>query len=901
MPDSINHSFGISASCFNIYHDNKTSLMIILVAPDGQSVLLMEGHGQAGENFIGTCLGMDGVPFELGTPPYTGNFLPFGDISTLNNGQNPNGNWLLIINNHHSEDTGSIRFASISFNNNPPQGNGVGSGSSTGPQGIFVRPNIVCPGGISSCDLLPDMTASAQHIRNGYAEYPGRIDISNSTPNIGYGPMEIYGLDSCFCNGIPSPCNAACPDGAELKRILNQRIYRKRPGNDTLDFYDRRAGLMTFHPPPHNHLHVDDWGSFTLRTATSDPDPRNWPIVGTSVKQSYCLINLGSCISRPGECVDNNGNAINQIRMPNDTTTWFQSGCGFNQGIWPGRLDIYGQGLNEPILLDNICNGTYYLVSITDPDNHFLESDENNNWAVVPITLTQQQSTPIITAVNSPYLCSSGDSLVLRASISTNYHWSTGDSSSSIIVRDTGMYTVSTSCGISAPFTVTRLPVNAKPKVSIAITSASLPSCPGASITFSATPEYGGSSPAYQWQVDGVNVGTNSNTFTSSALTNGQKVSCTLTSSINCFTQPVYSDSVIAVIAPRDSFTAVITQTRGYNPFCLGDTVSFTADAIAATNPVYHWKVDGVDAGTNSPQFTSSLLQHGQVITCTVTAMPRCGNNAALGVSAGYNTTNSTTAAAYPTYYGNGRQQYLIKASELQAIGLTAGNLTTIGFITGANIGDPDTLKGYTIKLATVPQTFLTTQMLTPSFTTVFGPVDLRPIINDTNFHDFTTPYQWDGVSNLLIDICFASGVLGRSSYQSLLVNTGFVSGSIFQKDYFVPAPCDTLRAGRTTTQRPYMLFSKASVRDISSEPVTIERIEPIYRFTGNGNWNIASNWLNGKIPPTHVLHCAEIIIDPAGNGECVLNTEQVVAPGARITVVTGKKFRVIGNVLMQQ
>ena len=896
LPDSITNSFGVSGVCFDIYHPSKTSLLILLVAPDGQSVLLMEGHGVVGESFVGTCLGMDGVPFELGTPPFTGNFLPSGDISTLNNGQNPNGNWKLIINNHHSTDTGSARFASITFSNNPPRGNGLG-GNNEGPAGPFIWPGLVCPGGASSCDLLPDMTASAQHILTRYTEEAGRIKISNSTPNIGYGPMEIYGLDSCYCNGMPSPCNVACADGSELQHILRQRIYRKRPGTDTLDFYDRDAGFMTYHPN-HGHLHVDDWGSFTLRTATSDPDPRNWPIIGTSVKQSYCLTNLGTCSGSPGECVDNNGNTI--LTAPNNGFG-FQTGCDLTQGIFAGYLDVYGQSLNEPILLDNVCNGNYYLVSITDPDNKFLESDETNNWVAVPITLTRQNSVPAVTASSSPYLCGPGDSLILTANIAPSYHWSTGDSTNSIVVRDTGTYSVSTPCGISLPFTVSKLPANAKPAISIAIIAGSLPSCQGNSVTFKATPEYGGSTPVYQWQVDGVNVGTNSNTFTSLALTNSQKVSCMLTSSINCFIQPVYSDSITAVIAPIDSFTSVVIQTKGYNPFCIGDTVTFTASAASATNPVYHWKVDGTDAGTNSPEFTSSSLQHGQVITCTVTAMPRCGNNAGLGVSAGYNITGTTTAAAYPSFYGNGHQQYLIRASELQAIGLTAGSLTTVGFITGANIGNPDTLKGYSIKLATVPQTTLNTQMLTPTFTTVFGPVDLKPVINDTNFHDFATPYQWDGVSNLLIDICFASGIYGTSSYQNIITNTSFTSGTIYQRDYFIPAPCDTLRGTRTTTQRPYMLFAKTNLKDISSAPITIERLEPIYRFTGNGNWNIPANWLNSKMPPKHVLHCAEIIIDPVAGGECILNTSQVVAPGAKITVVAGKKFKVMGNVLVQE
>ena len=42
-------------------------------------------------------------------------------------------------------------------------------------------------------------------------------------------------------------------------------------------------------------------------------------------------------------------------------------------------------------------------------------------------------------------------------------------------------------------------------------------------------------------------------------------------------------------------------------------------------------------------------------------------------------------------------------------------------------------------------------------------------------------------------------------------------------------------------------------------------------------------------------------IIDPVVGGECILNTSQVVAPGAKITVVAGKKFRVVSNMLIRQ
>lgn len=56
------------------------------------------------------------------------------------------------------------------------------------------------------------------------------------------------------------------------------------------------------------------------------------------------------------------------------------------------------------------------------------------------------------------------------------------------------------------------------PSVSIAITTGSRMICVGTSVTFTATPTYGGVSLSYQWQKNGVNVGSNSATYTDATL-----------------------------------------------------------------------------------------------------------------------------------------------------------------------------------------------------------------------------------------------------------------------------------------------------------------------------------------------------------------------------------------------
>ena len=68
------------------------------------------------------------------------------------------------------------------------------------------------------------------------------------------------------------------------------------------------------------------------------------------------------------------------------------------------------------------------------------------------------------------------------------------------------------------------------------------------------------------------------------------------------------------------------------------------------------------------------------------------------------------------------------------------------------------------------------------------------------------------------------------------------------------------------------------------------------YTFTGNGNWDDTSNWLNSSMSPATVAAGTQIIINPVDGGECLLNIHYTVSPGAVFTVMAGKNFRIVGD-----
>ncbi len=158
--------------------------------------------------------------------------------------------------------------------------------------------------------------------------------------------------------------------------------------------------------------------------------------------------------------------------------------------------------------------------------------------------------------------------------------------------------------------------------VLIAQTAGTNPACPGSSVTFTATPTNGGTTPVYQWQVNGVNAGTNSPTFTSTTLATGSIITCIMTSNLVGVTgSPATSNAITMVIS---SLTPTISIS-GNNTVCAGASTTFTAITTnGGTLPVFQWQVNGVNAGTSNSSFTSSTYINGQIVTCILTSNAAC-------------------------------------------------------------------------------------------------------------------------------------------------------------------------------------------------------------------------------------------------------------------------------------
>jgi hypothetical protein len=72
------------------------------------------------------------------------------------------------------------------------------------------------------------------------------------------------------------------------------------------------------------------------------------------------------------------------------------------------------------------------------------------------------------------------------------------------------------------------------------------------------------------------------------------------------------------------------------------------------------------------------------------------------------------------------------------------------------------------------------------------------------------------------------------------------------------------------------------------------------FTFSGTGNWSNPANWQGGNIPPAVLPAGSTITINPTAGGECVLDVNMTVSPGAVLNVATGKTLRVTGNLIRQ-
>jgi subtilisin-like proprotein convertase family protein len=113
-------TFGVETICLNLTHTYLADLTIQIVAPDGTVKNLASGIGGGDNDMTNTCFNVNAATsISAGTAPFTGTFIPMGQMGAVNNGQNPNGTWYLRISDNYGADEGELIDWTLTFGSAP--------------------------------------------------------------------------------------------------------------------------------------------------------------------------------------------------------------------------------------------------------------------------------------------------------------------------------------------------------------------------------------------------------------------------------------------------------------------------------------------------------------------------------------------------------------------------------------------------------------------------------------------------------------------------------------------------------------------------------------------------------------------------------------------------------------
>jgi len=379
-----------------------------------------------------------------------------------------------------------------------------------------------------------------------------------------------------------------------------------------------------------------------------------------------------------------------------------------------------------------------------------------------------------------------------------------------------------------------------------AITATALPGklCNSGSSTLVLSPAISQTGFTYQWQNSSDNsafaniTGATGASYTTPVITATQYYRATVKNSagVSCFNSS--SDTVLVNVP---AVTATTPATR-----CGTGTLTLAATANAGYSiKWYTTATGGTPVGTSSNYTTPSI---STTTTYYVSAGTGASGNATLG-SGAYTTVSGSPSysgvSPYAYHYGNYKRQMLVTAAELTAQGVSAGDISSLAFDV-VNAGSPvANFNNFSISLLPTSNTAMTAAFI-PGATPVYSAASVTPSVG-LNTYNFTTPFNWDGVSNIIVQVCYNNNNSGAvaSSAEVKYDTTSFTSHTIFRADGTQNAICDVANGGTgdfLTAARPKMVFGHNSLCESGRTPVVATiNASPTATLTPNGTVSICN------------------------------------------------------------
>lgn len=247
-------------------------------------------------------------------------------------------------------------------------------------------------------------------------------------------------------------------------------------------------------------------------------------------------------------------------------------------------------------------------------------------------------------------------------------------------------------------------------------------------------------------------------------------------------------------------------------------------------------------------------------------------------IQIGYGNVNNTTnsyPAIYSNYYKNSRNQLLYTAAELTAGGLQPGKISGISFNISAVAG-ATAYPGFTIKMKCTSASNLTSTFDNINLTQVYYEANDSIYVGWNDYH-FPVAYEWDGVSNLLVDVCYSMTANYTANSLSPYTPTSFTSVSHMHDDVVVA--CATSATATTSNNRPNIRFENCNAISPSSYTISVSS-----NGTMTHNYNNDSIKIVPVVTPTADIVYTITVTNPEGGCTATQEYTMTATPSGVIT-----------------
>jgi hypothetical protein len=265
--------------------------------------------------------------------------------------------------------------------------------------------------------------------------------------------------------------------------------------------------------------------------------------------------------------------------------------------------------------------------------------------------------------------------------------------------------------------------------------------CNGNTVTLSLQNATAGTGISYKWfgSADGTNYtaipgALNSTYIVTPTISTYYKCTVTCGNTLSTTSTPVF-------VTFASNVTATTPATR-----CGTGTVNLGATASSGVLNWYAAINGGSPIGTGGSFTTPSISATSTFYVGAESVSP---GSVTIGTGTSTNSSSGGYPAAFADYWYQDWQQMVYTAAELQAAGLVAGNITSVTFKTAApTVTAPN---GYSISMGNTANSTLSA-FTTTGLTQVYSATS-QPNIAGLNTLTFSTPYAWDGASNIILEI----------------------------------------------------------------------------------------------------------------------------------------------------